>query len=75
MFGKTEVGVFTVKGMTCGHCEKRVETALGQVDGVGKAKASHAQSTVEVTYRKGNPPDTERIVHTIANLGFKVVSP
>ncbi len=26
--------IFKVTGMTCGHCQKAVEAAIGQVDGV-----------------------------------------
>ncbi len=26
--------IFKVEGMTCGHCQKAVEAAIGQLDGV-----------------------------------------
>lgn len=75
MFGRTETKTLTVEGMTCGHCEKRVEQSVGRLAGVEKVKASHVKRAVEVAYRKGQPPDTTQVEQAIADLGFKVVTP
>jgi copper chaperone CopZ len=73
MFGRTETQTLTVEGMTCGHCEKRVEQAVGQLAGVRKVKASHTGRSVEISYKKSEPPDAGLLERTIAGLGFKVV--
>lgn len=59
-------------GMTCGHCEKRVEQAVSQIERVKKVKASHALRTVEVSFKNGSPPDEKTIVEVITTLGYLV---
>lgn len=39
-----------VSGMTCGHCEKSVKTALMGVDGVASVIVSLSEGTAEVEY-------------------------
>lgn len=72
MFGRNEKQVLTVEGMTCGHCEQRVEKSVAQIDGVKKVHASHKDHTVEVVYKKSQPPDADRIRQTIEGLGYRV---
>ncbi|WP_332748780.1 heavy-metal-associated domain-containing protein [Hydrogenophaga sp.] len=40
--------VFTVQGMTCGHCEKSVTTAIKLVDPQAQVTIDRAQNRVEV---------------------------
>ena len=72
MFGRTEKQVWHVDGMTCGHCEQRVEKTVSQLNGVKKVKASHADHTVEIAFKKGEPPDAGLIEEAITELGFEV---
>lgn len=39
-----------VSGMTCGHCEKAVKTALMNVEGVASVVVSLSEGTAEVEY-------------------------
>jgi copper chaperone CopZ len=39
-----------VSGMTCDGCERSVASAVGRLDGVEEARASHAAGTVVVRY-------------------------
>lgn len=39
-----------VSGMTCGHCENAVKTALMGVDGVASVIVSLSEGTAEVEY-------------------------
>ena len=39
-----------VIGMTCGGCERTVQTAVGNLPGVQSVKASHSDSTALVTF-------------------------
>lgn len=62
-----------VNGMDCTHCERRLETALAQVDGVFRSKADHQQGSISVVIdpAKTNP---EAINAAIAKAGFGVSS-
>lgn len=40
--------VFTVQGMTCGHCEKSVTTAIKLLDPQAQVNIDRAQNRVEV---------------------------
>jgi copper chaperone len=40
--------VFTVQGMTCGHCEKAVTTAIKLVDPQAQVTIDRTQNRVEV---------------------------
>lgn len=40
--------IFTVTGMTCGHCEKAVSRALQQVDPQAQVQIDRAQNRVQV---------------------------
>jgi copper chaperone CopZ len=73
MFGRTEQQTIGVTGMTCGHCENRVEQALGKLPGVKGVRASHSEKRVEISFRKGENPGVQIIEKTIADLGFQVV--
>lgn len=74
MFGQTQTTTYTVGGMTCGHCEKRVEQAVSQTTKVKKVKANHTLGTVEVAFKKNDPPDDKSISETITALGFTVTA-
>ena len=40
--------ILLVEGMTCGHCEKAVKRALGELDGVRDVQVDLATKKVEV---------------------------
>ncbi len=52
---KMKQAVLAVEGMTCGHCEKRVNQALEALEDIISAKADHTTSTVEITYINNLP--------------------
>jgi len=60
-----------VKGMSCGHCKKAVETAVGALPGVSKAEAIVDQGKVNVSYdpSKVNLDDIKR---AIEDAGYEV---
>lgn len=45
-----EKTILKVSGMTCGHCEKAVKSALMGVDGVASVIVSLAEGTAEVEF-------------------------
>lgn len=64
--------VFAVKGMSCAHCEARVNHALEALAGVEKCKASAKKECVTVKYEESAvTPDTIRAA--IREAGYEVV--
>jgi copper chaperone CopZ len=57
----------TVTGMSCGHCEQRVEEALGDVEGVTSATADRESETVTVE----GDADTPALVAAVEDAGYE----
>jgi copper chaperone len=62
--------IFTVEGMTCGHCEKAVSKALLAVDAQAKVVIDRTQNRVQVESDKPR----EALAHAIAEEGYRVVA-
>ncbi len=62
--------IFTVEGMTCGHCEKAVTKALLALDAQAKVVIDRAQNTVQVDSEK--PRDA--LAKAIAEEGYRVAA-
>lgn len=71
MFDKLETTVLAVEGMTCGHCQKRVEDALKAVKGVKRAEVRLQPGEAEVAYQ---PTKTGRdqLVRAVEAAGYTV---
>ena len=59
-----------VEGMVCGGCEKRVQNAVGDLEGVKKVIASFKEGTVIIKSKEDI--DVKEIKETIESLGFEV---
>ncbi len=44
------IKVFNVEGMSCGHCEKAVKSAINELNGVSNTEVSLKDKTVTVSY-------------------------
>lgn len=55
-----------IEGMSCGHCVKGVEGALGECKGVENFNVEVGSATVEGTMAK------EDVIEAIENVGFDV---
>lgn len=62
--------IFTVTGMTCGHCEKAVTRAVKQLDPQAEVKIDRPQNRVEV--ESGQP--REALAKAIAEEGYAVAA-
>lgn len=58
-----------VTGMTCGHCQKRVETALSQVPGVFAAVVDLQDGVAEVDY-DDDAATIEELTAAVARAGY-----
>lgn len=61
---------FTVQGMTCGHCERAVQTAIKTLDPQAEVRIDRAQNKVEVTTEKPR----EAIAAAISEEGYQVTA-
>lgn len=66
-----ETITFKVGGMSCGHCQRRVQDTLMNVDGVSKAVVSleKSEATVEYDDFKTSPDVFKKAV---ADAGYEV---
>lgn len=60
--------IFTVEGMTCGHCEKAVTKALLTLDAQAKVAIDRLQNKVQVDSEK----DRQVLAQAIAEEGYRV---
>ncbi|WP_135366656.1 heavy-metal-associated domain-containing protein [Halosimplex halophilum] len=56
----------SVEGMTCEHCERTVEEALEDVDGVSSAKADREAESATVE----GDADTDALVSAVDKAGY-----
>jgi copper chaperone len=61
--------IFTVEGMTCGHCEKSVTKALWALDPQAKVVIDRLQNRVQVDSAESH----DRLAQAITNEGYRVV--
>jgi copper chaperone len=60
--------IFTVEGMTCGHCEKAVTNALLALDAQAKVTIHRLQNSVQVASEKNR----QDLAQAIVNEGYRV---
>ena len=73
MFGSgSKKTTLRVDGMTCHHCEMRVEKAMLELDGVKSAKANHEKNSVEVEYK--SELDLNKVREHVEKAGYKLVT-
>lgn len=60
-----------IKGMSCGHCVKAVEKALGEVPGVQKVEVDLASGTA--TVNASGPLDMTLVRQKIEKAGYELV--
>ncbi len=61
-----------VHGMTCGGCERTVQTAVGNLSGIQSVKASHLDSTAIVTFDKSKAT-FEEMKTAITDKGYQAL--
>lgn len=62
--------VFTVSGMTCGHCEKSVSEEVGALPGVLQVSAD--AKTGQVTVESEQPLDDEAVRAAVDEAGYEL---
>ncbi len=62
--------VYTVTGMTCGHCERSVSEEIGELDGVVEVAADH--TTGQVTVTSTEPLDRSAVAAAVEEAGYSL---
>ena len=60
---------YTVKGMTCGRCERSVQEDVEEVAGVSSARADHATGRLVV---RGDEGDDAAVRAAVFEAGYQV---
>ena len=60
-----------VKGMSCGHCVKSIEGAVGKLQGVERTLVDLSAGTVTVEY-KDDAVNLDSVKEAIADAGYEV---
>ncbi len=63
--------IIKIKGMTCAHCQKRVENALNEIEGI---KASVDLKNNEATVKLSKDVDDAVIRQAVTDAGYEVIS-
>ena len=61
---------FTVQGMTCGHCEKAVTTAIKTLDPQAEVRIDRSQNLVEVQTEQAR----DAVAAAISEEGYTVAA-
>ena len=60
--------IFTVEGMTCGHCEKAVTKAILSLDAQAKVVIDRTHNSIQVDSEKSR----ETLAQAISDEGYRV---
>lgn len=63
---------YTIKGMTCQHCQNAVSTELGRLPGVRDVQIDLAAGTATVTSEA--PLDQQAVRDAVDEAGYELVS-
>lgn len=69
--GNTITKTIKVEGMSCGHCAKKVETALKEIKEVKSVKVILEEKKAEVVLK--NEIDDTVLKNVIEDLGYQVI--
>ena len=64
--------VFTVQGMTCGHCVQAVKSEVSRIDGVSAVDVELESG--RVTVESQQPVDREALRVAVEEAGYELVS-
>ncbi|WP_438348079.1 heavy-metal-associated domain-containing protein [Paenibacillus sp. FA6] len=64
---------FQLEQLTCPSCIKKIETALGNQDGVSEVKVLFTSSKVKVSYDE-NVVESVDVAKVISKLGFQILN-
>ncbi|MDN3519074.1 heavy metal translocating P-type ATPase [Aquisalimonas lutea] len=63
-----------IEGMDCGGCERKVEDALGRLEGIEEVSASSVTGSVRIQPQPHTSPSHETIERTLNELGYQLAA-
>lgn len=63
--------VWTVEGMTCGHCATSVREEIEEIPGVTEVVVDHATGVVKVT--SAEAPERDLVAAAVTEAGYTLV--
>ena len=64
---------YSVPDVSCDHCKRAIEGAVGKMAGIGRVEVHVAEKTVDVVFDEGVVAE-ETIVATLEEEGYPVAS-
>ena len=71
LFGTKEKIEIKVTGMSCGHCEAKIQEAVSKLPGVKKVAASRMNGTVTIK-SEPNTLNLQTVKEAIESLGYQL---
>jgi copper chaperone len=73
MTSTEQTTVYTVVGMTCGHCVRSVSQEISRIPGVSAVDVELSTGAVTVTGESAT--DADAVAAAVAEAGYEVVAP
>ncbi len=70
LFGAKQTVTYHVAEMNCGHCEKKITTALEGVAGISKVKTTSSDKRLVIEYKGEAPVDLESVNAVLEPVGY-----
>lgn len=70
LFGSAKVVNLKVDGMTCEHCEMKVEKALNALPGVKKVKIDRSKKLADVSISKSADIQVQAMIDAVTAAGY-----
>lgn len=64
---------YKVPDVSCNHCKRAIEGALGAVEGVEKVEVDVEKKTVDISFDEARVPEST-VLDTLAGEGYPVAS-
>ncbi len=74
IFGEKKSVTYHVAEMNCGHCEKKITTALEGVAGIKKVKATSTDKRLVIEYKGDAPVDLESVNAVLQPAGYEATN-
>lgn len=66
----TETRIYTVTGMSCGHCESAVTQEVSQLAGVADIQVSSAAGSLTITVQDDATVTNEAVIAAVDEAGY-----
>ena len=70
LFGSAKVINLKVDGMTCEHCEMKVEKALSALPGVKKVKIDRSKKNADISISKSADIQVQAMIDAVTAAGY-----